>query len=295
MLLAVVHAHALAAQATQHATLQQRRSLARRPRPPLATEGAGVVGEPPLIGLEAVPVDVALVHARHDELPFRPGDLDDAGAAIGPVAYARAAIDECAGVARIVQHLQDARMLRRRPQEFTLVRPRPQSAREHQTLLPEEADCLDGASGPLEGLEDQTDGVLHLRVGIEADRSVGPVDQADRRAHLELAAPGLVELTTTHARFEDVQLGLAHRAFEAEQEAIVEAGWIVDAVFIEDEGRGQRAQLDEAVPVGRVAGKTRDFQAHDDAGLAERHLADELLEAVARRRCSIRTCRDRDR
>ena len=149
--------------------------------------------------------------------------LIDAGAAVGPVACARAAIDEGAGVARIVQHLQDARMLRRRPQEFTLVRPRTQPAREQEALLPEEADGLDRASGPLEGLEDQADGVLHLGVGIEADRPVGPVHQTDRRAHLEFAAPSLVELTTAHPRLEDVQLGLAHRAFEAEQQAIVEA------------------------------------------------------------------------
>ena len=81
-----------------------------------------------------------------------------------------------------------------------------------------------------------------------------------------------------------MQLGLAHRALEAEQKAIVELGRIVDAVFIEDEGCGQGAQLDEAMPIGRVAGEPRDFQAHDDAGLAERHLADEFLEAVARRR-----------
>ena len=177
MLPAVMHTHALAAQATQHATLQQGRSLPRRSRPPLAAEGTGVIGEPTLIDLEAFPVDVALVHARHDELPFRPGNLDHGGAAVGQVAYARAAIDEGAGIARIVQHLQDACVLRWCPQEFTLVGSCAQAAWEQQALLPEEADRLDGASSPFEGLEHQTDGVLHLGIGIEADRSVGPVDQ----------------------------------------------------------------------------------------------------------------------
>jgi hypothetical protein len=80
-----------------------------------------------------------------------------------------------------------------------------------------------------------------------------------------------------------VQLRLAHRAFEAEQEAIVEAGRIVDAVFVKDESCGQRAQIDEAVPISRVARQARDLQAHDNARLAERHLAHELLEAVTRR------------
>jgi hypothetical protein len=44
----------------------------------------------------------------------------------------------------------------------------------------------------------------------------------------------------------------------------------------------QRAQLDEAMPVRRVARQPRDFQAHHNAGLAERDLAHELLKAVAR-------------
>lgn len=116
-------------------------------------------------------------------------------------------------------------------------------------LAPGRSDCLDGTPGAFEGLEDQTDGILHLKVWIEADGSIIPIDQTDWRAHLELATPCLVELTATHSRFEDVQFRLAHRAFEAEQEAIVEAGRIVDAVFVKDECCGQRAQLDEAVPI----------------------------------------------
>ena len=148
----------------------------------------------------------------------------------------------------------------------------------------EEADGSDRASSPLEGLEHQTDGALDLGIGIKADRPVGSVDQADRWTHLEFAASCFVELAAAHARFEDMQLGLAHRALEAEQKTIVELSRIVDAVFIEDEGGGQRAQLDEAMPVGRVAGEPRDFQAHDDAGLTERHFADEFLEAIACRR-----------
>ena len=59
-------------------------------------------------------------------------------------------------------------------------------------------------------------GLLNLRVWIKSDRSVGPIDQTDRWVHLEFAAAGLVDLAATHACFEDVQFGLAHRAFEPE-------------------------------------------------------------------------------
>lgn len=139
------------------------------------------------------------------------------------------------------------------------------------------------AASAVKGLEHQTDGGLHLGVGIKVNDTVGSIHQSYRRAHLELAAPGLVELSAPHARLENVQLGFAHRALEAEQQAIVEAGRIVDAILVEDQGRGQGAELDQAVPIGRVAGQPGDLQTHDNAGLAQSHLADEMLEAIARR------------
>ena len=74
----------------------------------------------------------------------------------------------------------------------------------------------------------------------------------------------------------------ARRALEPEQQPVIEAGRIVDAVLVENESGGKRAQLDEPVPVGRVAGEAGDLETHDDARLAERHLAHQLLEAVAR-------------
>src|ERR1019366_10132548 len=133
---------------------------------PLAAEGTGVIGEPTLIDLEAFPVDVALGRARHDDLPFRSGDFDHGGAAVGQVAYARAAINEGAGIARIVEHLKDACVLRWCPQEFTLVGPCAQPPREQEALFPEEADGSDRASSPFECLECQTDSVLDLGIGI---------------------------------------------------------------------------------------------------------------------------------
>jgi hypothetical protein len=96
------------------------------------------------------------------------------------------------------------------------------------------------------------------------------------------ATTRLVELAAAHARLEDVQLGFAHGAFEPEQQAIIEACRIIDAVLIEDEGGGERTQFDEPVPVGRVARQAGDFEPHDDARFAERHFAHQLLETVAR-------------
>jgi hypothetical protein len=86
-----------------------------------------------------------------------------------------------------------------------------QSARKKQALFPEEPDRFDRAAGSLEGLEHQTDSVLHLRVRIETDRSVAPIDQADGRPHFEFTSARLIELPAAHARLEYMQLRLAHR------------------------------------------------------------------------------------
>src|ERR1700745_985138 len=50
-----------------------------------------------------------------------------------------------------------------------------------------------------------------------------------------------------------MQLGLAHRSFEAEQQTVVEQRRMIDAVSVPDQCVGQPGEIDEAVPVGVVA------------------------------------------
>jgi hypothetical protein len=54
---------------------------------------------------------------------------------------------------------------------------------------------------------------LHLDIGVEVKASIGAVNQTHRRADLELAAASLIELAAPHAGPENMQFGLAHRAF----------------------------------------------------------------------------------
>ena len=174
--------------------------------------GTAVVDEPLLVCLEAVPVDVAALGAGHHELPFGSGHHAHPGAAVGAaVGVRRPPVDEGAGIAGIVQHLQDARVLRQGPDEVALVRPRPQPAREPDALIAEETHGLGRAASAVKGLEHQTDGSLHLGVGIEVNDTIGSIHhESYRRTHLELAAPGLVQLSAPHARLENVQFGFAH-------------------------------------------------------------------------------------
>ena len=108
-------------------------------------------------------------------------------------------------------------------------------------MVQEESDRSYRASGALKSIEDQTKRPLHLDVGVEVEASIGAVDQTHRRADLKLAAASLIELAAPHAGPENMQLGLAHRAFEPEQQPVVEAGWVVDAILVENKSGGQRA------------------------------------------------------
>ena len=78
-----------------------------------------------------------------------------------------------------------------------------------------------------------------------------------------------------------VKFGFAHRALQTQQETIVEVCRIVDAVFIQDQRVSQRTDLQQAMPVHRVAGQARDFQAQHDSGPAQTDLAHQPLESFA--------------
>ena len=56
---------------------------------------------------------------------------------------------------------------------------------------------------------------------------------------------------------------------------------VVDAVLVEDQGIAQRTDLEQAVPVGRVARQARDFEPEHDSGASHPDLGDQLLESFA--------------
>jgi hypothetical protein len=81
--LVVLDSHAIAANAAQHSSLQQRRPLARRPASPVGSEGAAILDQAPPVGFKALPVDVAGMRTLDNEFPLLDWQLDDVGAAIG--------------------------------------------------------------------------------------------------------------------------------------------------------------------------------------------------------------------
>jgi hypothetical protein len=97
------------------------------------------------------------------------------------------------------------------------------------------------------------DGRLDLLVGIHADLTVEVVDVSDRQRQAQLAATGGRLLRLLHTLAQDVQLDRGHRAFEAEQELVVEVAQVVDTIGVGDEGVGHLAELQQPLEVGGVS------------------------------------------
>jgi len=154
-----------------------------------------------LIGLEAVPVDVALMRARHHELPVRLATLTTL---VPPSGRWRVRVRPYANAPRSADCAEPAGCANAAVAP-TRVRPcltGKQATREHEALLPEEADCLDSTS-----VRSNVSKTSVARAA-PACRDQGRVFPRPRKPsrpapHLKLAALGLVELTTTHARLED--------------------------------------------------------------------------------------------
>jgi hypothetical protein len=65
-------------------------------------------------------------------------------------------------------------------------------------------------------------------------RPTAIISKSDRQIHFEFSAFGFVECAAAQARAQQVQFCLTHRAFQAEQEAIVKMRGIIDTVFVQD-------------------------------------------------------------
>ncbi len=106
-------------------------------------------------------------------------------------------------------------------------------------------------------------------------------DEADGKAATQLAAGRLVANSAVEAGAQDMQLGFAHGALEAEQQAIIEHRRMIDAIGIADERVGEAAEVEQAIPIGIVAREAGHFETEHDADVSERDFGGETGEAAA--------------
>ena len=138
----------------------------------------------------------------------------DHAAAVHRLPRATAPVHEHPGIPGIVQDAEHLAVLELAPDDLALMRAGRHAARKPQPLLPERADDGQGRGGLRERVEEQAHGLLDLLVGIHHQPPLGGRDESDRGPHDQLAATGFVEEAAPQAGPQDVELGLAHRAFQ---------------------------------------------------------------------------------
>jgi hypothetical protein len=85
---------------------------------------------------------------------------------------------------------------------------------------------------PLEQVKDQADHGLHLLIGIQGHLARGAAHETGRQRHGQLSPPGLGQPPRPHPLLDQVQLGLADRALQPQQEAVIVVGRVVYSVRI---------------------------------------------------------------
>src|SRR5260370_8795178 len=66
---------------------------------------------------------------------------------------------------------------------------------------------------------------------------------------------------------------------EAEQQTIIERARVIDTVFVSQQGTGQPTQVKQTIPIGIVAGESRELHPQHDADVSQSDLRGELGEA----------------
>ena len=180
-----------------------------------------------------------------------------------------------ARVVRVGQDLVHSTVIGRLPPDPPLGDP---AAREPLPLGRQLGNDLPPRAAPVPQLEHSPDRAAHLLINAEPDLAILIALQPDRQRQPQLATGRLVLKPTTQPGADQMQLRLRHRALQTEQQSVVEIGGRVDPVRVGDQRAGQRAQIQELMPVRARARQPRDLQRKDHADMPQADLGRELAK-----------------
>ena len=113
--------------------------------------------------------------------------------------------------------------------------------------------CGAGGTGLAKRVEYHFDSALNLPIRIECHGTGGVVDESDWQRDGQLAAPRLVEKSAQQTCPDHMKLGCRDGPFQTKKEPVVELRRVIQAVLVPDEATGERAQLQEPLPIGVIA------------------------------------------
>ncbi len=220
---------------------------------------------------------------RDEDLPLLHRLLADAGmdaaVRVDGAAGGIAAEHVRAGVARVVQDAQHPGVVQPAPAQLPC--PGPAVGAQRESAFGERGDHAVGGSRRGECGEHVGHCGRDLLVRVDHGAPVLLVQVADRQRGAQLAAAGRGSLRALQTSCEKVQLRLAHRAFQAEQQPVVEIGQVVDAVAVDQQSVGQAGQFQQPGQVRRGTSQPGDLQPEDRADFAETDLRHQSAESVA--------------
>jgi hypothetical protein len=232
--LVIPHCHSSAALAADHQPLEQGWTFPWRPAFTAESATLPIFGQPALVLLKLLPVDVSGMGVFYNNGPLfaREGNPVPLSLRVFPgTSFSKT---ERSRVARIVQGIQRRAMAELFPDHLAAAR---LSAPGEQESFPAKGlDAGPRRAGAPEGREKMPQGVLHLLVGIQHDALQPIIDQADGKRHFELSALCFTQDAPAQPSLENVQFGLTHCPSEPKEKPVVEVARIVEPVFIEDEG-----------------------------------------------------------
>src|SRR5712691_12081060 len=136
------------------------------------------------IRLEFFPGDISGVCFTQEKWPLLLGELFEMQGAIRMGLAVGTSVAEGTGIARIAQHAQHRVVQQRGPMNLAIVRPGAHPARKEESLVPKISHGPPGRPDAFEGREQETDGLLDLRIRIQDYVPILRIEQTDRQRNL---------------------------------------------------------------------------------------------------------------
>jgi hypothetical protein len=243
--------------------------------------GASVGIESSLIGLKGWPIDESGMMIGNEDEPLSEGEVAhsffDDTVFVDITLAATFTIGVGASIYRISQDTVDGGVGGGDPTDLAMGSDLHRTLQRFGTEPEPDASC---GAVLCESIKDGAEGAGDGGVGMEEDLAIGfAPDKADGQAATQFAASCLVADASIESSADDVQFGFTHGALETEQEAIVEESGMVDTVAVSNEGVGEAAEFEQAIPVSVVASKAGNLDAKDDAHSSQGDLTGHANEA----------------
>src|SRR5207247_2511936 len=148
-----------------------------------------------------------------------------------------------AGVDRVAQDTLDGVPRWRSPFQRAATRAVVRPDADANAVAHQVSDDTAHAADSVELVEDHADYGLDLLVRIDDELATRLPDVADRRQGEEIPAASFVQSARIHSAPQDVQLGLRHRALQAQQQSVIVIGRIIQAVLVGEQSPKDGAQL----------------------------------------------------